>query len=76
MLILGAVLVLLAAACGGAGKRPQRHGADLSADVPTLEQNVRLLSGTSVSMPELALQCTDETNSGACRRCGLLPADA
>ena len=45
MLILGAVLVLLAAGC----------------------LSVRL---------RLALQCTDETNSGACRRRGLLPADA
>ena len=45
MLILGAVLVLLAAGC----------------------LSVR---------PRLAQQCTDETNSGACRRRGLLPADA
>lgn len=45
MLILGAVLVLLAAGCLSVRQR-------------------------------LALQCTDETNSGACRRRGLLPADA
>ena len=45
ILILGAVLVLLAAGC----------------------LSVR---------PRLAQQSTDETNSGACRRRGLLPADA
>ena len=66
--------------CGGcidaAEARCAGVEAEEKADVPTLEQNVRLLSETSVSMSELALQSTDETNSGACRRRGLLPADA
>ena len=53
------------------GHRSRRKGrcTDVGAEVC-------LLSETPVSMPELALQSTDETNSGACRRRGLLPADA
>lgn len=38
----------------------RRAEAEGKADVPVLEQNVRLLSETSVSMLELALQSTDE----------------
>ena len=38
----------------------RRTEAEEKTDVPALEQNVRLLSETSVSMLELALQSTDE----------------
>ena len=80
MLILGAVLVLLAAGCLSVRqRRGKSSAAPWGGLVCGWRPALMRWKGCWIASQILQLwrlQCTDETNSGACRRRGLLPADA